>query len=46
MKPRLRCMRKLWWCAAPNWRQTSIVGIGYTPDQAYDDWWKLGGRTA
>lgn len=36
MKPRLRLSRRLWLCFTPGYR---CVGYGYTPEQAYAEWW-------
>lgn len=38
MKPRLIKHQKLWYCGVFKLNECSVVGIGYTPVQAYDDW--------
>lgn len=43
MKPRIRLMQRVWCCCLPDWQRTRIVGMGYTPAEAYEDWKRLGG---
>jgi hypothetical protein len=38
LKPRLRLKHRVWGCGLPNYLQTAIYGLGYTPKEAYDDW--------
>jgi hypothetical protein len=40
-KPRLWMTSKLWFCAMSKWRY-GRCGIGYTWQQAYDEWVRLG----
>lgn len=44
MKPRITLRRTVWSCCLPDWARTRIVGMGYTPKEAYDDWVMLGGK--
>ena len=36
VRPRLRYNRGLWLCFLPRF---VLVGYGYTPEQAYAEWW-------
>lgn len=42
MKPRLRLWRGLWRCFQPGVlsREPLPAGLGYTPQEAYADWWQ------
>lgn len=40
MKPRLRMRFGIWQCTS-----AMLVGYGYTPKQAFDDWVAVGGRS-
>jgi hypothetical protein len=44
VKPLIRMCFKLWCCAAADWQRTRIVGMGFTPKDAYGDWVALGGK--
>lgn len=41
MKPRIRYSRHVWSCACRLvdwWKQYPVIGYGYTPKEAYEDW--------
>lgn len=39
MKPHLKLIRSLWYCAVRGGRYgPEFVGLGYTPAHAYADW--------
>jgi hypothetical protein len=38
MKPRIRLYRMVWDCRLPDWLATGVIGFGYGPKEAYDDW--------
>jgi hypothetical protein len=38
MKPRLTYRRSVWSCCRPDFMKTHVIGFGYTPAEAYDDW--------
>ncbi|CDS48931.1 hypothetical protein [Polaromonas sp. CG9_12] len=39
MKPRLFKFMQLWYCALPGF----LIGLGYTPSDAYAEWFKRNG---
>ena len=38
MKPRIRWKYGAWECCLPNYRETRILGIGWSIFDAYKDW--------
>lgn len=38
--PRFRTKAPLWVCFMLNGDRTGFVGLGFTPEQAYEDWRK------
>ena len=44
-KPRLKFWGRLWYCGQKYGSGLcGVVGVGYTPAQAYEDWKKGGAR--
>lgn len=38
MKPHIKKIQGLWFCALLPNKRIRLYGYGYTPKQAYDDW--------
>lgn len=45
MKPRISYWRKTWGCRAPDFLRTGIIGVGYSPIEAFEEWRRLGGAS-
>lgn len=38
MKPRLRYSGNVWDCRLPDYKETRVIGFGYTPREAFENW--------
>lgn len=38
VKPRLIKIRHAWHCGIKKWKYYQIIGVGFGPREAYDDW--------
>jgi hypothetical protein len=44
VKPRIALVHRIWECRLPDWKATRVIGFGFNPAQAYQEWLKCGGR--
>lgn len=41
MKPRLKLWRGIWHCLVMRSGPEIVCGLGYSPQDAYADWWRM-----